>query len=147
MFAIKAEIPDPEAQVFEFRDQKTMYGGKKVAMGDTVYVFASETQGGAGLLARGIVVAASPTPGKPGGVRQTPCVSITLRRTATAQRALGRAQLKAYTDWRDGSPQTELNFKFYRQATNKIAGISAQAATFLEGCFRSTGAGIKAPPP
>jgi len=35
----------------------------------------------------------------------------------------------------DGRPETELNFKFYRQATNKIVGISEQAAAFLEGHF------------
>jgi hypothetical protein len=28
--------------------------------------------------------------------------------------------------------QTELNFKFYRQATNKIGGISDAAARFLQ---------------
>jgi len=29
----------------------------------------------------------------------------------------------------------ELNFKFYRQATNKIVGISDEAAAFLRGFF------------
>lgn len=33
----------------------------------------------------------------------------------------------------DGRPETELNFKLYRQATNKIAGISEQTAAFLRG--------------
>jgi hypothetical protein len=32
-------------------------------------------------------------------------------------------------------PETELNFKFYRQATNKIVGISDEAAAFLRGFF------------
>jgi hypothetical protein len=32
-------------------------------------------------------------------------------------------------------PETELNFNFYRQATNKIAGISDEAAAFLRGFF------------
>ena len=35
----------------------------------------------------------------------------------------------------DGRPETELNFKFYRQATNKIVGISDAAAAFLEEFF------------
>jgi hypothetical protein len=48
---------------------------------------------------------------------------------------LGRRELKSFTDWRDGRPETELNFKFYRQATNKIVGISDEAAAFLEGFF------------
>ncbi|MEH2624920.1 hypothetical protein V1292_002975 [Bradyrhizobium sp. AZCC 1719] len=37
--------------------------------------------------------------------------------------------------WNDGQPGTELNFKFYRQATNKIAGISDEAAAFLDEFF------------
>ena len=31
MFAIKAEVSDPRAQTFAFREQKTMYGGKHIA--------------------------------------------------------------------------------------------------------------------
>jgi hypothetical protein len=32
---------------------------------------------------------------------------------------------------------TELNLKLYRQATNKIVGISDAAAAFLRGFFRA----------
>jgi len=35
-------------------------------------------------------------------------------------------------------PGTELSFNFYRQATNKIAGISDEAAAFLRGFFEAT---------
>jgi hypothetical protein len=35
----------------------------------------------------------------------------------------------------DGRPETELNFKFYRQATNKIVGLSDSAAAFLARFF------------
>lgn len=38
-------------------------------------------------------------------------------------------------NWHDGQAGTELNFKFYRQATNKIGGISAEAAAFLGQFF------------
>ena len=41
-FAIKAEISDPRAKTFSFTAQKTMYGGKHIAQGDIVFVFASE---------------------------------------------------------------------------------------------------------
>ena len=67
-YAIKVEIADPAARMFSFTRQKTMYGGKHIVAGDTIFVFASESQ-------------------------------------------------------------------FYRQATNKIVGISEQAAAFLEGHF------------
>ena len=32
--------------------------------------------------------------------------------------------------------ETELNFKFYRQATNKVIGISDQTAAFLGKFFQ-----------
>src|SRR5436190_9029933 len=134
-FAIKAEVRDPRAKTFAFTAQKTMYGGKHIAEGDTVFVFASENEGGQGLIARGVITFAEAIAKKRGIARQTPCVSITIRRTARAKRPLGRRELKQFTNWNDGQPATELNLKFYRQATNKIVGISDEAATFLEGFF------------
>ncbi len=134
-FAIKAELSDPRAEMFAFSAQKTMYGGKQIAKGDTIFVFASENEGGPGLIASGVVTSAKAIPKKRGIARQTPRVGITIRRTALAKRRLGRSELKLFSDWNDGRPETELNFKFYRQATNKIAGISDEAAAFLRGFF------------
>jgi len=134
-FAIKAEACDPRAKTFTFTAQKTMYGGKHIAEGDTVFVFASENEGGRGLIARGVVTAAEAIAKRRGVARQTPRVSLTIRRTALAKRPLGRSELKHFTDWNDGQPGTELNFKFYRQATNKVAGISDEAAAFLSEFF------------
>jgi hypothetical protein len=135
MFAIKAEVSDPMAKVFTFRKQKTMYGGKRITKGDTIFVFASETEGGSGLIASGIVTAADAVPKTLGVARQTPRVSIAVRRASLAKRHLGRNELKLFSDWNDGRPETELNFKFYRQATNKIVGISDEAAAFLREFF------------
>ena len=134
-FAIKAEVCDPRATMFAFTAQKTMYGGKHIAKGDTVFVFASENEGGQGLIARGVVTSAEAIAKKRGIARQTPRVSLTIRRTALAKRALGRSELKHFTDWNDGQPGTELTFKFYRQATNKIVAISDEAAAFLSEFF------------
>ena len=106
-----------------------MYGGKLIAEGDTGFGFASENEGGQGLIARGIVIHAEAFRNKRGIARQTPRVSVTIKRTALAKRPMGRRGLKHLTDWNDGRPHTELNFKFYRQATNKIVGICGQAAT------------------
>jgi hypothetical protein len=134
MFAIKAEVSDPRAKTFGFSAQKTMYG-KHIAKGDTIFVFASENEGGPGLIARGVVTSAKPIAKKRGIARRTPRVSITLKRTALAERRLGRGELKPFSEWNDSRPETELNFKFYRQATNKIIGISDKAAAFLRGFF------------
>ena len=138
-FAIKAEVQDPGAKTFVFPAQKIMYGGKHIAEGDTVFVFASENEGGQGLIVRGVVTSAEAVAKNAGVERQTPRVSITIRRLASAKRQLGRNELKHLTDWMDGQPGTELNFKFYRQATNKIVGISDEAAAFLDEYFQPTG--------
>jgi hypothetical protein len=135
MFAIKSEVSDPRAETFAFRGQKTMYGGKHIAKGDRIFIFASENEGGPGLIASGVVTSTKAIAKKPGIARQTPRVSITIRRTALAKRRLGRRELRLFCDWNDGRPETELNFKFYRQATNKIIGISDEAAAFLRGFF------------
>ena len=135
MFAIKAEVSDPGAPTFAFSAQKTMYGGKHITKGDTIFVFASENEGGPGLAARGVVTSARAIARRRGIARQTPRVSITIRRTALAKRRLGRSEVKLFSDWNDGRPGTELNFKFYRQPTNKIAGISDKAAAFLRRFF------------
>jgi hypothetical protein len=134
-YAIKAQVADPRARTFTFTAQKTMYSGRLIAEGDTVFVFASENEGGQGLVARGIVTRAAAIPRKRGVARQTPRVSVIIKRTALAKLPMGRRELKALTDWKDGRPGTELNFKFYRQATNKIVGISDDAASFLNKCF------------
>ena len=134
-FAIKAEVSDPRTKTFVFATQKTMYGGKHIAKGDTIFIFASENEGGPGLIASGVVTSAKAIAKKRGVARQTPRVSITIRRTALAKRRLGRSELKRFCDWTDGRPEPELNFKFYRQATNKIISISDKTAAFLRGFF------------
>ena len=147
-FAIKAEVGTVRSTAFAFVAQKTMYGGKRVAPGDTIFVFASENERGPGLIARGVVTSVDAVAKKPGLARQTARVSIRVKRTALARRRLGRSELRPFKKWDDGRPETELNFKFYRQATNKIAGISDKAARFLEGFFsqgdRSRGSGRRA---
>ena len=134
-FAIKAEIDGPRAKTFAFTAQKTMYGGKHVAEGDEIFVFASENEGGHGLIVRGVVASVTAIAKKRGIVRQAPRVSLTVKRIAPAKRPLGRNELKPFSDWKDGRPETELNFKFYRQATNKVIGISDHAAEFLREFF------------
>jgi hypothetical protein len=131
-FVVKAEIEDPDAESFVFTAQKTMYGGKHIGVGDTVYVFMRQAAGRDGLVARGVVTAAEGVAPSPGRVRQTPRVSVTVKRSGHATRALGRVHLKPFNAWDDGRPETELNFKLYRQATDKIVGVTAATAVFLD---------------
>src|SRR6187551_1293339 len=98
-FAVRAEVTDLLAKSFAFAAQKTMYGGKHIGRGDTIFVFASENEGGQGLIASGIVTSANAIAKKRGVARQTPRVSVTIRRTALAKRRLGRSELKRFSDW------------------------------------------------
>src|SRR5207253_9576516 len=67
IFAIRAEVRDPQAETSAFNAQKTMYGGKHIAKGDTIFIFASENEGGPGLVASGGVTSAKAV-GKKRGV-------------------------------------------------------------------------------
>ncbi|MGP4806388.1 hypothetical protein ACSV5G_21715 [Agrobacterium cavarae] len=137
VYAIKTEIRDPDALEHSFLEQKTMYGGKDIMAGDTIYLFASENEGGSGLVARGTVIGVVAVPRKANVVRQTPRVTLKVRRTALSLRPLGRRELARHKEWDDGEPETELNFKFYRQATNKVVGLSDSAAAFLNSFFQT----------
>jgi hypothetical protein len=108
-------------------NEKTMYGGKDIRVDDEIFVFDSDHEGGQGLCARGVVTFVARGP----GIR----VSIRVRPVAKAKRALGRLELKPFRDLEDGQPQTEIARKLYRQATNKIARVSDQAAAFLYTYF------------
>ena len=134
-FAIKAEIADLHAPAYSFAAQKTMYGGKSIAAGDRVFLFASETQGGSGLFACGIVTESENLPLRADLGRQTPRVSVAVKREASVAQRLGRPELRRFMDGADDAPQTELHFKLYRQATNKIVGLTDGAAKFLDGRF------------
>ncbi|SHG05534.1 hypothetical protein SAMN02745157_3476 [Kaistia soli DSM 19436] len=134
-FAIKAAILDAAAETFEFPAQKTMYGGKAIAAGDVVFIFASENHGGRGLFARGRVIGVEPLPRVPGPGRQTPRVSVRVRRESLATKPLGRAELKPFASSDTDAGLAELQFKFYRQATDKIVGLSEAATAALDRFF------------
>ena len=94
MFAIKAEVSDPWAETFAFSDHKTMYGGKRIAKGDRIFVFASENGGGPGLIASGVITSAKVIANKRGIARQTPRHRQTYR---AREAALGRIGLKLFS--------------------------------------------------
>src|SRR3569833_1830301 len=117
-YLIKAAIADPDARLFSFRAAKTMYGGKAIREQDEIFVFASETEGGKGLIARGVVTAVQAVPIKRKDPKEqvTPRVSVEVRRIAKPKRNQKKDKHKDNKERNDGKPQTELNFKFYRQS-------------------------------
>jgi hypothetical protein len=125
-FVVKAPPQPQDADRLTF-DEKSMWRGKTIRPGDEVFVFAAEHNGGRGLYARGVVTQAV----RGAGSR----VSLTVKRTAAAVQPLGRAELRPFRDRPDGGPESEIDHKLYRQATNKIAGLSDAAVTFLDRYF------------
>ena len=119
MFAIKAEVSDPWAETFAFSDHKTMYGGKRIAKGDRIFVFASENGGGPGLIASGVITSAKVIANKRGIARQTPRHRQTYR---AREAALGpeRAQIFFATGTTvDPRPSSISNF-IVRQRTRSL---------------------------
>jgi hypothetical protein len=105
MFAIKAEVGDARAQTFSFPAHKTMYGGKRIAEGDTIYVFASENEGGSGLIAMGVVASVKAIPKKRGSRDKRRASASPFDYYALAKRRLGRAELKRFADGATGGPK------------------------------------------
>lgn len=135
IFALKADLPEPPPPRLSPPTVKTMNDGDTAQAGDGVCLFANETSGGRGLLARGSVAAAEATPRRPGPERQTPRLDLVIQVAARARRPLGRAELKAFRSWDDGRPESALDFKFHHHARDKLVGLSDATAAFLDGFF------------
>ena len=126
-FIVKAALGSKAgAKIYAFHE-KTMYGGKNIRVGDEIFVFDSENEGGCGLCAKGVVTFVAQGVGSRRRVK--------VRRTARARHNLGRVELKPFRELVDDRPETEIARRFYRQATNKIGGISDKAAKFLNKHF------------
>lgn len=132
-YAIKAEIQHPQANQFVFTAQKTMYGGKWVNVGDCIFIFASENQGGTGLVACGVVKECEIIPRT--AAKQTPRISIIVERRGSNKQPLGRTQLRSFRGHQGTAPEVELDFKLYRQSTNKVIGLTEKTGEFLNALF------------
>ena len=132
-YVLTTERLSPSADgVVDFPAHKTMYGGRKIAAGDTVFLFV-RGRDGAALAGKATVLTARGDPPLPDVARQTPRVSVTLRMEAQALRPLCRSDVArlAPTD----PAVEELRFKVFRQATPKIGAVSEALAAFLESRF------------
>lgn len=125
-YVVKAPPPPEDANPLTI-DEKTIWHGKQIRIGDEVFLFAAEHHGGRGLYARGVVIEVARGVGSR--------VSLTVNLTGAAARPLGRAELRPFRDHPDGAPAAEIDHKLYPQATNKIAGVSDAATAYLNSFF------------
>src|SRR5207248_1914059 len=126
-----AEVSGPGSLTCGCCARKSIYVVKHMASGETIFDFVRENEGRTDIIASGCVTSSKSMRKKRGIGRQTPRVSIAIKQTALAKLRLGESELKLFSDWNDGRAGTDLNFKFYRQATDKIVGISDKAAAFV----------------
>ena len=98
-----------------------------VQLGDEVFVWLSETQGGLGLSWRGTVEKARPE-------RDRICVTVSVFSRVSSRR-LTKADLEPFRDVNDGSPISGLARKLYKHAHNKIAELNAEEAALLRKYF------------
>ena len=125
-FVVKA-APQPEGAEQLAFDEKTMWRGRDCAWATRSSFSPPTIRRTMECIARGVVTEVTRGMGNR--------ISIRVRRTGTAKRTLGRDELRAFRELSDGGRRRRSTHKLYRQATNKIAGISDAAAAFLRGFF------------
>lgn len=109
-------------------EEEAKYGGAAVAAGDQIFLWSSETQGGAGLWAFGHVVQRNATGNR---VR----LEITVE-SSRPREPLGKDDLALYRDVVDDDPRSGLARKLYRHAHNKIAALTNDEIDFLLRRFK-----------
>lgn len=138
-YAIKAPLAAALPRKITFRAQKSMYGGRRIQSGDVVFLFQGVPDAQRGLRARGVVADVNAIPRRTGVLRETPRVTVVVTEVSAVRQALARDAVRSFVAWGDGRPQTELNFKLYRQATNKVVGLSDATGRFLARRFATRG--------
>ncbi len=104
-------------------EERTMYGGREIASGAEVFLWASETQGGSGLWARGTVLEVEPG-------NKKPVVSVRIEDMANSGN-FGIEQIAPHRNSSANTPIVGLARKLYKQAHNKVARITAEEADLL----------------
>ena len=104
-------------------EELPMYGGKDVDTGDSVFLWASERQGGRGLWARGIILRVDHGEEK---LR----VEVRIDQLAAVGH-FGLDQIAPHRDSTANTPIVGLARKLYKHAHNKIAGVTNAEADLL----------------
>jgi hypothetical protein len=108
-------------------EERPMYGGKDIAAGAPVFLWASETQGGNGLWARGTVLRVELGAKKP-------VVAVRVEQMVNSGN-FGITQIAPHRDSVADTPIAGLAHKLYRHSHNKVAGIATDEADLLQQLF------------
>ena len=108
-------------------EETPMYGGKEIRNGDQVFLWASETQGGQGLWARGEVIGTETATRKLG-------ITVRIEEMVTTGH-FGLEKIIPYRDSTENTPIVGLARKLHRHAHNKIAQLTDSEAELLSRHF------------
>lgn len=107
-------------------EERAMYGGRSISLGDRIFIWTSETTGGCGLVAAGTVTFLN-------FLGSNVFAEVFL--DTAALRQLGLDNISSYRDVQDSSPESELARVLYRHAHNKISALGETTCQFLESYF------------
>ena len=125
---VKTHSPRPGRSAGTMIVEERTWKGTVPVIGEPVFVWTSETQGGDGLSVRGEIAHVHRM--------QSGVTRLTFRPDGRwVMRPLRTADLAPYRSARDGSPIAMLAEKLYYHAHNKIAALSAEEEQFLNRRF------------
>jgi len=130
-YLIKTQPIDIGPDGFHLGRVRSMYGGDTAAVGDEVFLWFSETQGGAGLYGRGVIQIL---------VREGGLSDIGMAASEIATKPLANEILIAGMEGEPGSPLHSLTEKLYKNSHNKIVALSPEEAEYLAGHFQTDAA-------
>ena len=102
------------------------YENASMAPGDRAFVWWSETQGGTGLAARGVVTEA---------FRKGPLWQAKIKVSSEAGRRFGKEDLRPLRDSKSHEPQATLARKLYRHSLDKVTNLDPVEERFLDSFF------------
>ena len=109
-------------------EERPMYGGKEIVSGDPIFIWESETQGGCGLRASGVVLQVVHSQQK---LRIEVRIDLLLRQDSHFR----YDQIKPHRDDTEATPIAGLARKLCRHAHNKIAKLTSSEGELLSRYF------------
>jgi hypothetical protein len=102
------------------------YESSTVTSGDRVFLWWSETHGGSGLAARGVVV---------GAIRKSSDWEAKVAVSSEVTRSFSKEDLRPFRDAQSGEPQATLARRLYRHSLNKVTNVDVGEENFLDTFF------------
>lgn len=128
-FIAKVAPVSPQVGNNVYLEERPMYGGKEICSANPIFIWESETQGGQGLRAHGVVLQVE---------HDHPKLRIEVRidQVLPLNSHFSYADIKPFRDYTDDTPIAGLARKLCRHAHNKVAALTIAEGEFLSRYFQ-----------